>query len=100
MYTCERLGENATKFKYASVDGGIRGAGGHNGNGGAWMRGAVVLAGAGLLVQVFTTSWAAVVVAEVHSLAVEPQISPCNPGAVLDPCAMLAALARARYPRT
>lgn len=47
MYTCERLGENATEFKYAPVDSGHSG-----GSGGAWARAAVAVAGASLFAQV------------------------------------------------
>lgn len=48
MYTCERLGENATEFRYAPVDGGYSGGG----SGGAWTRAAVAVAGASLFAQV------------------------------------------------
>lgn len=51
MYTCERLGENATEFKYAPIDGGHSGGGG-----GAWIRAAAAVAGASLLAQVITQS--------------------------------------------
>ncbi|CAM9580233.1 unnamed protein product, partial [Ectocarpus fasciculatus] len=44
MYTCERLGENATKFKYAPSDG-------DHSCGGAWVRAAVAVAGASLFAQ-------------------------------------------------
>lgn len=47
MYTCERVGENATEFKYAPIDGGHSG-----GSGGAWARAAVAVAGASLFAQV------------------------------------------------
>lgn len=48
MYTCERLGENATEFRYAPIDGSHSGGG----SGGAWMRAAVAVAGASLFAQV------------------------------------------------
>ncbi|CAB1119135.1 unnamed protein product [Ectocarpus sp. CCAP 1310/34] len=44
MYTCERLGENATKFKYAPGDG-------DHSCGGAWVRAAIAVAGASLFGQ-------------------------------------------------
>lgn len=47
MYTCERLGENATKFKYAPSEG-------DRSCGGAWVRAAVAVAGASLFGQVCT----------------------------------------------
>lgn len=48
MYTCERLGENATEFRYATIDGGHLGSG----SGGAWVRAAVAVAGVSLFAQV------------------------------------------------
>eukprot|EP00903_Cladosiphon_okamuranus_P007051 g6854.t1 len=54
MYTCERLGENATEFKYAPIDGGQSG-----GSGGAWARAAVAVAGASLFAQSLTAKGSA-----------------------------------------
>ncbi|CAM9500849.1 unnamed protein product [Pylaiella littoralis] len=54
MYTCERLGENATEFKYAPIDGDQPG-----GSGGAWARAAVAVAGASLFAQSFSAKGSA-----------------------------------------
>ncbi|CAM9274697.1 unnamed protein product [Laminaria digitata] len=46
MYTCERLGENATEFRYTAVGGDLSG-----GSGGTWARAAVAVVGASLFAQ-------------------------------------------------
>ena len=47
MYTCERLGENATEFRYTAVGSDIS-----SGSGGTWARAAVAVVGASLFAQV------------------------------------------------
>lgn len=47
MYSCKRLGDNITEFRYASADGG-----GFSGSKGSWTRAAVAVTGASLFVQV------------------------------------------------
>lgn len=48
MYTCERLGENATEFRYTAVGGDISGS-----SAGTWARAAVAVVGASLFSQVW-----------------------------------------------
>ncbi|CBJ31445.1 glycosyltransferase [Ectocarpus siliculosus] len=54
MYTCERLGENATKFKYTPSDG-------DHSCGGAWqslaVKGSAFLGGVGLVLVLFCLAW-------------------------------------------